>query len=254
MQGAAIIGDGNAEANTIVGNDQDNQLDGREGDDNLTGGAGDDILIGGLGGDTMAGGAGADSYFVESADDIVDESGGNAGEIDEATVAFSGGFGAFQITAGLENAIVNLGGGVLTGNDVTNALSTQTNDALQAFGEEGDDVLIGGGGADLLDGGDDDDTITGGAGGDTLTGGGGSDRFEFAALFGLDEVTDFRVNADVLAFEASSIGISDFGLLQFFIATDGAGDAIIEISAGTDVITLTGVDANLLTEANFAFF
>ncbi|MGZ0189593.1 MAG: calcium-binding protein, partial [Alphaproteobacteria bacterium] len=119
---------------------------------------------------------------------------------------------------------------------------------------DGNDVLRGNGGGDDLAGGDNEDVLQGGAGDDLLTGGLGADRFEFFGLFELDRIADFDLNLDVIAFDISSIGLNDFGQLQPFISQDLNGDAIIEISAGTDVITLTGIDPGDLQVQHFTFF
>jgi Ca2+-binding RTX toxin-like protein len=75
--GFALIGKGNADANSITGTDNANKLYGYGGDDTLHGLAGDDFLsggegadalIGGTGRDTMTGGAGSDMFVFADGD------------------------------------------------------------------------------------------------------------------------------------------------------------------------------------------
>ncbi|MEQ1542928.1 MAG: putative Ig domain-containing protein, partial [Novosphingobium sp.] len=104
-----------------------------------------------------------------------------------------------------------------TGNDVL--YGGRGNDALdgelgndELFGNSGNDRLSGGAGNDRLDGGSGNDVLIGGAGFDILFGGSAADRFVFADV--ADSVTG-----------ANRDRISDF-------------------ARGTDLIDLSGIDAN----------
>ncbi|MDF3022813.1 MAG: hypothetical protein K0R10_174 [Alphaproteobacteria bacterium] len=134
LLGAARIGTGNADANTITGTG---------GDDTLDGGGSIDKLIGGLGDDT---------YYVENTRDTVSEgvNGGND------TVYSSA--GSFTLSANIETLILtgaavtgigNAGHNLITGAAAQNTLSGMT-------------------GNDTLDGGAAADTLTGGTGADNF--------------------------------------------------------------------------------------
>ncbi|MES1199447.1 MAG: calcium-binding protein, partial [Pseudomonadota bacterium] len=129
---SAITATGNSLNNTITGNSTNNTLNG---------GAGEDTLNGGLGND---------NYVVNSAGDVVNDSGGNADTvtsfIDIAT-----------LTANIENLTLAgtalIGGGnelnnVVVGNNLNNTLT----------GGLGNDQLNGGVGADTMSGGQGDDS------------------------------------------------------------------------------------------------
>ncbi|MEG4293990.1 cadherin-like domain-containing protein, partial [Microcoleus sp. C2C3] len=107
------------------------------------------------------------------------------------------------------------------------------------MGGSGNDTLTGTAGNDLLNGDNGDDTLRGGLGTDTLTGGNGQDIFVFAAIEGIDTITDFNLGTD-------KIGLTEgltFGNLSF------SGNQIL---IGSDVLAvLTGVNTNTLTASNF---
>ena len=121
------------------------------------------------------------------------------------------------------------------GND--SLIGNAGNDAL--IGGKGTDFLVGSAGNDLLNGDNGDDTLRGGLGTDTLTGGNGQDIFVFAAIEGIDTITDFKLGTD-------QIGLTEgltFGNLSFW------GNQIL---MGSDVLAvLTGVNTNTLTASNF---
>jgi Ca2+-binding RTX toxin-like protein len=140
---------------------------------------------------------------------------------------------------GTSSALVSVAvGGTQTGGSGNDTLTgTAGNDSLN--GRRGNDSLIGNAGNDTLIGGNGSDTLTGGPGTDTLTGGNGQDIFVFAAIDGIDTITDFNLERD-------KIGLTEgltFGQLSF------SGN---EILMGSDVLAvLTGVNTNTLTASNF---
>ncbi|RIL05891.1 MAG: hypothetical protein DCC71_08795 [Proteobacteria bacterium] len=76
---------------------------------------------------------------------------------------------------GAENPLDSLVVGLKTGDDVVQAAGLAASGiALTAWGDEDDDVLIGGDGPDVLYGGDGDDVLQGGPGLDVLDGGAGN--------------------------------------------------------------------------------
>ena len=122
LTGAAVVGRGNAKANTITGNDQSNILDGGAGIDKLTGGKGDD------------------TYRVDVAGDVVTEMAGAGSGIDlvESVAA------TYTLSANVENLTLVGNAGISgTGNGLNNVI----------FGNNGDNTINGGAGDDTLDGG-----------------------------------------------------------------------------------------------------
>ncbi len=243
LVGGGLNGGGNLGANQITGNGNNNTITGEGGDDVLSGGAGDTVT------------------------ELEGEQG-----VDRVVIEFGGGFNLFAMDAGLENADVEIGTGAVRGNGLDNNIEVTTGFALIADGAAGNDGIIGsinndrilgGSGEDALTGGDGSDRIFGQAGDDVIRGGEGdhvmtgqsnADRCEFFALSGLDLITDFDVSEDVIALNRDSTGINDFATLQFQISDNVDGNAEVEISAGTDIITLTGVTTAQLSSANFDFF
>ena len=123
------------------------------------------------------------------------------------------------------------------------------------FGGNGNDLLSGGAGNDKVIGGAGDDTLQAGPGDDILSGDGGSDRFQFAASFNHDIVTDFEEGTDVLAFapgtfeaNSSTFAHTIAELSDLVQASDGAVTASVNgsedallVDFGTgDVLTLIG--------------
>lgn len=147
----AIVFEGTAAADLVIGTGLN---------DTLSGGDGRDTLEGAGGADLLTGGAGNDTYGVDSARDRVVEAEG--GGIDTVRASIGATLGA-----NLENLVLtgraalgargNDGGNNLVGNEAANALN----------GAGGDDLLRGAGGDDTLDGGTGRDTLDGGVGDDT---------------------------------------------------------------------------------------
>jgi Ca2+-binding RTX toxin-like protein len=130
----------------VVGSGLADLINGLGGNDELSGGEGHDTLDGGTGTDTLHGGAGNHTYIVDNAKDAIDESGGDADDRIQASIAIDLQLAAY---AGIEHV-------TLTGTG-----------ALNATGDDSNNQLIGNGGANKLDGKDSDDTMIGGAGNDT---------------------------------------------------------------------------------------
>lgn len=121
------------------------------------------------------------------------------------------------------------------------------NDRLH--GGRGADRLRGGPGDDRLKAGRGDDVLDGGKGDDTLRGGPGRDRFVFRLpAFGHDRVEDFTQGQDVLRISGRTLQISD----MVFDQSDGNTVITLNGSPGAS-ITLIGVEADLLSDADFIF-
>jgi Ca2+-binding RTX toxin-like protein len=165
------------------GNGSD-ELIGSAGDDVLDGGAGNDLLIStlGHGNDVLLGGDGNDHAHIAATDgaDLI-EIFGDAGN----DVIVSSADGAI-ILDGVEELALRMGGG---GDSVTIGSLDGTDIAqssVTVFGGDGDDVIdgydadrrvvaYGDGGNDTLVGGDRNDVLSGGDGNDVLLGSGGND-------------------------------------------------------------------------------
>ncbi len=219
---AHINGTGNAAANVINGNGGDNLLGGGGGADTLNGGAGNDTLDGGAGNDTLAGNAGNDTLDGGAgADAMAGGAGADTYQVDNVgdTVTETGAgidtvFSSVNHT--LAASVENL---FLTGSA---ANGTGNGEANTITGNALANVLTGAGGNDQLNGGDGADRLVGGAGTDLLSGGSGADVFAFA-------------NANESAGGA---------LLR---------DIITDFLSGSDVIDLSGIDANGGAAGNGSF-
>jgi Ca2+-binding RTX toxin-like protein len=126
-----------------VGNALANVLTGNEGNNRLDGGANADTLIGGVGNDT---------YVVDNLGDDVVEHTGEGTDMVLSSVTFT-------LLTQAENV-------TLTGTG-----------AINATGNELDNVLTGNGGANVLDGNEGHDTLDGKVGADTMIGGLGNDTY-----------------------------------------------------------------------------
>jgi Ca2+-binding RTX toxin-like protein len=161
----AVDGRGAAAAMTLLGSDGDNQLFSGAGNDSLHGQAGDDYLLGGAGDDTLGGGSGLnileggrgnDFYVDMGADDLVIENPGEGADTISASISY-------YLPPGVEALIL-----------------LDSSEAIQGFGTDGNELLIGNGFENELVGGEGDDTLIGNAGADTLDGGEGNDWASFA--------------------------------------------------------------------------
>jgi serralysin len=167
---------GNMKGNQLSGGAGADRLFGLGGNDNLLGGLGNDILVSGPGRDRLSGGAGSDTYIVDTAADIVIETGAGTDTV-VATLSY-----ALAASAPVEHLVIldraGRAGIDLTGSSAANAVvGNQGGNVLRGRG--GHDTLGGFGGNDLLDGGPGNDLLIGGRGRDNLVGGLGRDRFDF---------------------------------------------------------------------------
>ncbi|NER92226.1 Ig-like domain-containing protein [Moorena sp. SIO3A2] len=111
------------------------------------------------------------------------------------------------------------------------------------FGGQGRDYLDGGGGQDQLNGGAGRDILVGGNGSDVLSGGKGRDLFVLqSGENGVDTIEDFQDTSDRIALVGYDLG-------QIEAVQDGSSTSIQ--FAGTEIASLTGVDASLITDEDF---
>ncbi|WP_395020467.1 calcium-binding protein [Dongia sp.] len=169
LTGGALVGTGNALANTLIGNTKDNTLDG------------------GTGYDTMIGGDGNDTYMVNNSKDVVVET-STGGTFDTVlSEAF-----AYTLPDYVENLTLRGNAGISgTGNDAHNMI-IGNKAANKIDGAGGSDWLFGGDGADTLIGGDGDDWMRGEGGNDTIDVSAGNDVVSYASkLDGFDIILGF---------------------------------------------------------------
>ncbi len=188
---------------------------GLAGNDSLSGGARADTLDGGTGADTLLGITGNDTYVVDNIKDVGSDAGGDAHDRVVASIS------------------VDLGGpGFLNIEHVTLTGTA----ALNATGDDGDNILIGNAGANKLDGGQGDDTLAGGAGNDIYTIDGVADVIELPGE-GVDLVIS---NSDyVLDDNIENLTLTNKG------DSDGAGNALAnKITGEAGRNRLDGRDGN----------
>jgi Ca2+-binding RTX toxin-like protein len=212
-----------------TGNDE---LYGEAGTDRLEGGAGNDYLDGGTGADTMVGGVGNDTYFVDNANDVIDDQGDTT---DEDTVIIMATI-RYTLASNVENAELNDASGAagLTGNTLGNDLTGNASKNI-LDGGAGNDLLDAGAGNDSLLGGDGSDSLIGGLGSDILNGGKGDDLVDFT-----DAAAGF-VNVDLSKGTASGDGTDTLISIEDVIGSDGA-DIIIGSTAGNELTGGLGND------------
>lgn len=245
-QGGSFVGPvmGGAGPDRLYGTPFRETLEGQEGDDTIAAEDGSDLLVGGAGQDFLTGGAGPDVYGFGpggfGADTISDF--GRPAEGD--AIRFEGHDredaslrlvvdGATGITSLLID--VAGGGSVLVSNQYWDVpfvswqvervvfddgrinltdgarfaapiLGTAAAETLvgSVFGE----VLRGRAGDDHVAAGNGDDTLAGGAGRDLLSGAAGDDTYEFAGLFGRDEIADQGGVGDVDRLVFPGVGLA----------------------------------------------
>ena len=205
---------GGAGNDRIGGKGGDDTLKGQTGDDQIWGDYGNDFLKGGLGNDTLKGGKGNDEIDGGDGDDFIK---GGTGED-----MLKGGSGEDTIDGGADADQIWGNGG---------------NDFLK--GGNGNDIVTGGKGNDQIWGDGGNDTLNGGKGDDTLEGGKGYDTFILMVGGGIDTITDFEVDIDM-------IGLS--GGLSFNQLTFTGNDIIVENEL---LATLDGVATDELTKNSF---
>lgn len=215
----------------------------------LRGGAGNDKLYGQVAQagvqTTLDGGTGDDTYFIYTDRDVVLELADGGNDTVQTSVDYT-------LTANVENLRMQVGGLTGRGNELDNKLIGSAgadtlygeggDDSIQGldgndwlYGGEGNDRLSGDAGDDYLFGGNGDDNLAGGEGDDWLDGGAGDDRFEGGA--GADWMTG-GTGADTFLFRKADLGWTD---------------TITDFERGTDILSLSLIDANAHTDKNDAF-
>jgi Ca2+-binding RTX toxin-like protein len=211
-------------------------------DSTFNGEASNDILDGGLGADTMNGSYGADTYIVDNVGDVVIETDATyTGGIDTVKSSVS-----YALATNVENMILTGVAAInATGNELNNVLTGNSANNLLSGGL-GNDTLTGNAGNDVLEGADGNDTMSdtagnnlfnGGAGTDTMTGSAGNELF--VGGLGNDTITT-GTGADIIAFNKGD-GVDTV------VASTGA-DNTLSLGGGINYagLTLSKSGANLI--------
>lgn len=210
----SFSGYGNEFDNEVIGGQAGDFLYGRDGNDTLLGKGGDDILLGGFGHDFLDGGTGADRM----------EGGGNNDtyQVDNVgdQVIESAGAGSDRVYTTLSYYVLP---------DNVENLVYDGPSAFSGYGNALDNEIIGGPGNDFLNGRDGNDVLLGRGGNDILNGGGGRDL-----LIG-------GTGADRFAFQNNTTGLGS------------DADRIDDFVSGTDIIDVSGIDADRNTAGDQAF-
>ncbi len=156
----------------------------------------------------------------------------------DTLIGTAGDDGVISLLAGNDDYYGRAGDdGLISGNDGADRIYGQAgNDSID--GNLGNDVLYGGSGDDILNGNEGLDVIYGGSGADIISGGASRDTIHGG--YGADIISG---GADIDTFTYASVLDTGDTITDFF----GAG------SAGGDIISLLGIDANSTMTGNNAF-
>ena len=186
----------------------------------LVGGMGNSTLNGLGGDDFMQGRAGNDTYYVDTLNDIVDESANNPGGIDtiRSYVSYS-----LLDTVHVKGAVENL---------------TLMGAALDAEGSTLNNALTGNGFANILKGLAGNDVLNGGAGADDLQGNSGNDTYVLGSEgYGVDTVVDSSGTADTITSSINrSLSFADYSEIENLVlvgnAVSGSGNGLANVMTG----------------------
>ena len=281
---------GSAFDDGITGDDLPNHLVGGGGNDTLLGAGGNDRLEGGEGRNELRGEAGDDVITGGPLFDVLDGGDGNdtlrgtGGQTD-----MRGGPGNDRLEGSLASGNAMEGGpgnDTLLGGDFADSLlDTFGGDDLmrgggggdtlvdyaginELFGEAGNDWIVSASTqGSMLDGGEGDDTLFSNGGGNRLFGGPGDDRLENQGGGALASSFDGGAGADLFIYRVgvaaeSIISVVDFedgsdhiGLrfdrFEDLLITEGPDGAVIRHASAGSPMTLIGIAASLITEADF---
>jgi len=260
---------GSAFADTITGGASRGKFLAGDGNDTLVGGSWFDWMEGGEGSDTITGTGGQTVQFGDGGNDIM------TGSLDNANY-FAGGLGDDVMTGGnVTDYISDVDGGddIMYGNGGDDTLVDYYGRNTM-YGGAGNDFVSSVGDGSYLDGGEGNDylsvangdyTVIGGTGNDTLeaaghgnvsfTGGSDADIFTYR-IFGNGPltytVTDFEDGTDkILLWDHKYYGADNPNLgFDDITITDSDAGAVISWH-GTSEMTLMGVSADQITEADF---
>jgi Ca2+-binding RTX toxin-like protein len=245
-------GDGN---DTLRGDAGNNVLIGGDGADSLYGGSDNDLLDGGTGADRMYGYAGDDVYWVDHADDKVNESFNQGTDTVIASIDYTLGSSVENLTLVGSADLRGTGSSannVLRGNAGNNILSGGSgDDAL--YGDSGNDTLDGGSGNDYLSGDSGDDALDGGSANDYLSGGSGADFLDGGS--GTDVLHGGEGNDTLRDTSGNSVVDGGTGADNLYaegasFLAGGKGDDVIEATGMASVIAQNVGDGNDVVRAS----
>ena len=192
-------------AETINGTNASEIIRALGGGDRVFGNGGNDQIFGGEGADTLQGGAGRNIISGGGGNDVI----GGEAVVGIHTVDGGTGFDYFIANSAGDTVVVDLNAGTVTGGYADGSTLTSVemlkavrgNFAVEFYGDNVVNNLIGTAFADILSGGGGNDRLTGGKGADILSGGAGADKFMFKAG---------EINGDIiLDFDGAGVGLGD---------------------------------------------
>ena len=225
---------GGADNDLLDGGDGNDALTGDAGSDTLQGGNGADLLDGGSAADLMVGGAGDDTYYVDDLSDQITEIAAEGYDTVHSTISLSLGNDVDALTLESGSAALNA-----TGNELDNVITGNANDNT-LLGLAGADSLFGGAGNDLLDGGSGTDAMSGGFDNDTYIVDASGDAVTELAGEGNDTVlssADYVLSANVEALTLSGTAVSGTGNAQANTITGNGEDNLLDGQDGDDVLS-----------------
>lgn len=153
--------------------------------ENVTGSASNDVIGGDDGANTIIGGGGADNLSGQGGDDLI-AIGDGASTVDGGTgtdtLAFQNVSGGVRFSLALQGAVQDTGHGAILTTGLENVTGGGFNDTLA--GDDGANIVIGGGGVDNISAQGGDDLIVIGNGANTVDGGSGLDTLVFQNVSG----------------------------------------------------------------------
>jgi Ca2+-binding RTX toxin-like protein len=208
---------GGALDDTLSGGEGADSINGRNGNDHVSGDGGNDILQGGTGLDFVDGGNGDDRVLGSGSsgdtlrggmgNDTLD-GGAGTGDIISETGDVSFTLTATQLTGLGTDSVLNVEGAVLVGGASANAIN------VSAAGLP--------------------TTLTGGGGNDTITGGTATDVL----------VESGDVNFMLTDSGLTGLGADSFMMIELVRLTGGVGNNVLNASASSRAVTLSGGDGN----------
>ncbi len=231
-QGFNFISGGGG-SDTITALDGGNRVYAGDGANTVTTGGGRDLIFTGKGADTIVAGGGADNIYLRGGADTVDAGAGN----DRLHINYAA--MTSDVTGGITGGVLASGYIGHIADSLGNTVDFQRAESFTITTGAGNDSLITGSGADVLHGGNGRDQLSGGKCNDQLFGDAGGDRLRGG--LGNDVLTGGG-GADVFVFG----NIRETGV-------GGGHDMIRDFEAGSDHISLLGIDANWNLGGNQAF-
>ena len=236
---------GNAGKDTLVGNAGADTLDGGAGNDLLQGNAGADSLFGGAGADTLAGGNGADTLDGGAGNDSLN---GGAGK---DTFVYSGGKDTITSFVAKDDTIENI-------SDYEIATNVSTDDGFLLTFNKSNTLLIENGKATSsidIKTGDTTYTYTKDTVADSKSATLFSGATTYTAGSGIVSIDGTAATADITGnAKANKISL-DSGTVNGAAGADtitlGDGEAVVELSAGKDVVNGFDVTSDKLSVGNY---